>query len=65
MAKVTDASYRGADNSGHTRIDKLLGVNVGHNPRTGKAESLATSGKAAREALIRELQAIDAEDEPG
>jgi hypothetical protein len=59
MAKKTDVSYKGQDDSSHTRIDKMPGVNVGHNPRTGAVESLKTSGREAREALIRELQAVD------
>ena len=65
MAKKTDVSYKSSQGSGHTRIDKLPGVNVGHNPRTGKPESLNTASKAAREVLIRELEAIDALDDPG
>lgn len=59
MAKKTNVSYKGEDDSGHTRIDKMPGVNLGHNPRTGDAESLKTSSKDARQALIQELEAID------
>jgi hypothetical protein len=44
MAKRTDVSYTGKDSSSHTRIDKMPGVNVGHNPRTGAVESLKTPG---------------------
>ena len=64
MAKQTDVSYRSQTGSGHTRIDKMPGVNVGHNPGTGKAESLNTSSKKSRQALIAELEAIDAFDDP-
>ena len=62
MAKKTPLTYTGKDDSSHTRIADMPGVNVGHNPRTGAVESLATSGRRAREALIRELQAADRDD---
>jgi hypothetical protein len=39
VAKMTDVSYKSVLGSGHTRIDKIPGVNVGHNPKTGKVES--------------------------